>query len=204
MVIFDWDNTLFPTKALQLMHNRPGKHKYSEEERDALHKLSKWVHRVLRAYISMYSAQNLAIVTSAANGWIEKGMKILGSIGRWSQIAQIIEKLPRIDITCPEQAMLPFKSANERLNYKHTAFVNTLAKKKVSMLISVGDSKAEFRASKKCAEVFEGMAVGRVKLRKHPTVKCMTRQLQFMMNLCQQTLTESFDIDVSARKELDG
>jgi len=200
LIVFDWDNTLFPTKALQLIRSRPGKPKFSKKDLAELCELSQWVYRVLHAYITVYSAQNIRIVTAAKQGWIESSLKSLGSIGRWSEIAQLIASSP-IEITCPDVAILPFKSATEVLNYKHSAFVSAVSGSALTpaMLLSVGDSSAEYVASQKCAEGFEGLCVGRVLLQRLPSLSCMTQQCQFVLNLCPLTHTTNFDINLSTK-----
>jgi len=200
LVVFDWDNTLFPTKAMQLISSRPGKTKFTKKDGAGLCELSKWVHRVLRAYIAVYSSQNIRIVTAARQGWVESSLRRMGRIGRWAQIAQLISS-SSIEITYAEDAILPFKSATEVLNYKHRAFVSAVAgcASRPSMLLSVGDSDAEFAASKQCADKIEGMSVGRVKLQSHPSLSCMSRQCQFLVNVSAKLSVANFDIDVSRK-----
>jgi len=200
LIVFDWDNTLFPTKAMQLISSRPGKAKFTKKDGAGLCKLSKWVHRVLRAYIAVYSSQNIRIVTAARQGWIEQSLRSVGRIGRWAQIAQLISS-SSIEITYAEDAILPFKSATEVLNYKHRAFVSAVAgsASRPSMLLSVGDSDAEFKASKQCAADIAGMSVGRIKLQSRPSLSCMSRQCQFLVNVSAKLCVANFDIDVSRK-----
>jgi len=209
LIVFDWDNTLFPTKAMQLISSRPGKAKFTKKDGAELCKLSQWVYRVLRAYIAVYSSQNIRIVTAARQGWVESSLKSVRRFGRWTQIAELIssssiEILPLNLITYAEDAILPFKSATEVLNYKHRAFVSSVAGcasrlSRPSMLLSVGDSDAEFAASKQCADKIEGMKVGRVKLQSHPSLSCMSRQCQFLVNVSAKLCVANFDIDVSRK-----
>jgi len=204
MVVFDWDDTLFPTKARQLMRSRASK-KLSKSEFLELCALSKSVHRVLRAYISLYSARNICIVTSAQWGWIQHCLDRVSGIGRWSQIRKLIfDPAQRIDIVCPGPSFLPFRKAEDVDLYKHAAFLYLIQSRscarrpRISMLVSFGDSVAEYVASKRCAESFAGMCVGRVKLKKHPSIRCMTRQCQRMLDLCETLSPKNFDIDMSS------
>ena len=202
MVVFDWDNTLFPTKARQLLLRSRASKKLTDSEYAEFSTLSVWVHRVLRAYISFYSATNIGIVTAAKRGWIESSLSSLGGIGQWAQIRKLLFDAPqsqRIEIVCPNNAILPFTKAKDVEAYKHEAFrfLTQSSARRISMLVSIGDSHAEYAASKRCAEKVEGMCVGRVKLKKHPTVRCMIRQCQCMLDLCATLFPENFDIDMS-------
>jgi len=198
LIVLDWDNTLFPTKAIQLIRARPGEAKWTKKDAAELCALSAWVYRVLRAYIAAYSAQNIRIVTAARRGWVESSLKSVSRIGRWSEVAQLISS-SSIEIVCPDSAILPFKKNAEVLNYKLNAFVSAVSASRPSMLLSVGDSDVEFQASRKCAEGIAGMCVGRVKLQSRPSFQCMTRQCQFVLNLCAKLKVATFNIDVSAR-----
>jgi len=202
MVVFDWDNTLFPTKARQLLLSRASK-KLTPSEFAELSTLSVWVHRVLRAYISFHSASNIRIVTAAKRGWIEFSLGCLGGIGQWAQIRKLLfdaAQSQRIEIVYPNNAVLPFKKAKAVEAYKHEAFqylTSRSSARRPQMLVSIGDSHAEYAASKRCADNAEGMCVGRVKLKQHPTVRCMIRQCQCILDLCATLFPENFDIDMS-------
>jgi len=203
MVVFDWDNTLFPTKAGKLFAARssPGNPStLTQSEFAELKALSQWVYGVLRAYIARYTAQNIRIVTAAKRGWVESCLARVGGIGRWSQIrALLFDAQQPIQIICPHNAILPFSTPKEILIYKYNAFrfVVQGAARLPSMLVSIGDSSAEYIASKKCAEGFDSMCVGRVKLQRHPSLRCLIRQCQCILDLCGHLQPESFDIDMS-------
>jgi len=203
MVVFDWDNTLFPTKARQLILSRASK-QLTESEYQELTSLSEWVYRVLRAYISFYSARNICIVTAAKRGWIESSLGSLGGIGQWAQIRKLLffgDPAQRIEVVYPSAAILPFTKASAVAAYKHEAFQhltrNGASRPHIQMLVSIGDSYAEYQASKRCAASVEGMCVGRVKLKKHPSLRSMIRQCQCMVDLCETLFPENFDIDMS-------
>jgi len=198
MVVFDWDNTLFPTKARQLIRRRRSR-MLTGVEFEELRALSEWVYRVLRAYISFYGARNICIVTAAKRGWIEKSLESMGSIGRWSHISKLLFDVElRIAVVYPSAAVLPFTKAEGVESYKHDAFrYLTQSRRAISMFVSIGDSHAEYAASKRCAENVAGMCVGRVKLAKNPSLRCMARQCQCMLDLCQTLFAENFDIDMS-------
>ena len=208
LIGFDWDNTLFPTKARQLILSRAGQSKFpTKSELKELCALSHWVHRVLSAYISYYSAQRICIVTAAKRGWIEASLRSLSGVGVWAQIREMLfnkDATQRIEIVYPRSALLPFVAKKEVLRYKREAMHSLCRSRmgigsceRIRMLVSIGDSSAEYSASKLCAESFEGMCVGRVKLQRYPTLRCLIRQCQCMLDLCANLQPENFDIDMS-------
>lgn len=64
IVIFDWDDTLFPTSTV--VHNEESKKKVTAEE---LHQFGKVLYSMLAEYISVFGHQNLFIVTNGAAKW---------------------------------------------------------------------------------------------------------------------------------------
>jgi len=191
LFVFDYDNTLFPTwvRQLILQQQRP----FTRAEFAELCTLSQWVYAVLHAYISRYSARNIKIVTAAKQGWIGSSLMRLGGIGCWSAIRTLLfDAVHPIELVFPHISILPFKSAPEVATYKYNAFRSLVHACSPDMLVSIGDSSAEYEASKKCAEGVEGMSLGRVKLKRHPSLLCMIRQCQFMLDRCQKLEIKNF------------
>jgi len=196
LIVFDWDNTLFPTKALKRMESRSRKSKYILSDLDELSDLSHWVHRVLSEYISFYGSQSICFVTAEKRGWVESTLRSLSGIGVWAQIRSLLDGLY---VVCAHSSILPFAYKEHILSHKLEAFQYHCRRCpfRVRMLVSIGDSAAEFEASKLCADGNEGMSVGRVKLQKRPSLRCLIRQCQFVLDLCANLQPENFDIDMS-------
>ena len=200
MIVFDWDNTLFPTNAAQLILARPGKQSLTQSEIVELTALSQCVYGVLRAYIARYSAQNIRIITAAKRGWIKKCLASVSHIGQWSDIRALLFNAQQpIQIICPNNAILPFTTAKKVLMYKYNAFRFAVqrAARRPSMLVSIGDSSAEYVASKRCADNFAGMCVGRVKLKRYPSLTCLNRQCLRLLYLCEHLQRRTFNIDLA-------
>ncbi len=64
IVIFDWDDTLFPTSTV--VHDEESKKRVTAEE---LHRFGKAVYEMLDEYIAVFGHQNLFIVTNGAAKW---------------------------------------------------------------------------------------------------------------------------------------
>ena len=73
LVIFDWDDTLFPTTAIT---SNGGK---GINVRDLLN-LGKSVYELLEEYIARFGAKNLFIVTNAKKSWFLRSLKMVSDI----------------------------------------------------------------------------------------------------------------------------
>ena len=75
LVIFDWDDTLFPTTAL-----------ISNGGKDIIVKdllnFGRSVYKLLEEYIARFGAENLFIVTNGKKSWVPNSLKILSDICR--------------------------------------------------------------------------------------------------------------------------
>jgi len=201
LIVFDWDNTLFPTtRVLELTRTRKV---LSKQDVDELGSLSQWVYSVLYAYISQYSAQNIRIVTAADRGWFEKSLQCLSGIGWWSAIRNLLfDPALNIKITFPRREMLPFKpNSKDVFYYKLGAFQNLCLACRPSLLISIGDSRAEYAASKECVKSVGRhslhISLGRIKLKAYPSIRCMIQQSQFVLDLCGRMEPKDYDLEKS-------
>lgn len=200
LIVFDWDNTLFPTHFLT--RKRGGKRINIAKFKQLLEELSRWVYRVLCAYITHYSAQNICIVTAGREGCLEMFLSKLGKIGLWSDIRRLLfDSEHRIEMLHPPRTILPFKTSTAVCSYKHSAFISLIQRSsdQPRVFVSIGDSSAEYDAAAKCGARLEGLCVGRVRLKQFPSLSCLIRQSQFILDLCAtlEMDTESFDIDIS-------
>jgi len=197
LVVFDWDNTLYPTtKVRQGMQSGRGKLTLTQLDLDELALLSECVYSMIDAYISLHSAQNIRIVTSAERGWIETSLWMLDGVGWWSAIYKLLfDPVNPIEMVCPSKDILPFKKSKDVIQYKLGAFRNFIRVCRPSLLISIGDSRAEYLASKKSVEGVKGVSVGRIKLKTKPSLSCMAQQTQFIMDQCNKLAPKDFDLE---------
>jgi len=70
LVIFDWDDTLFPTTMV-----------FGDQRRtltsSEIHALGKSVYEVLEKYLEDFGAENLFIVTNGSKSWVLESLKII-------------------------------------------------------------------------------------------------------------------------------
>merc|ERR1719334_2625534 len=71
MVIFDWDDTLFPTTAWTVRT----KLKKSSATLPALYRVGKAVYDVLAHYLKLFGAKNVRVVTNGSKSWVLSSLK---------------------------------------------------------------------------------------------------------------------------------
>ena len=100
IIVFDYDDTLFPTTKYNEIMARPlpnattfcqnkSQHimsKMTEKEMIEWIKLSQIALNLLSSYIQKYSPKNICIVSASSNNWIQKSLLDVYQIGSFSQI----------------------------------------------------------------------------------------------------------------------
>jgi len=200
LIVFDWDNTLFPTKAMQRIYSE--RQSLSASDLAELKALSEVVYSVLFAYISHYSSRNVCIVTAARKGWIESCLQSMVGVGSWTAIRNLLfDRAHPIRMVYPPNSALPFATSKSVLAYKYGAFRALVLAQRPRLLVSIGDSEAEYVASHLSAKGVQGMAVGRVLLKRHPSIETMIAQNHFALNLCVNIRNTNFDYDLRTAKK---
>ena len=90
MVIFDWDDTVFPTASFVRKYEKVDMYRYE--------KLGKMVYLLLNMVIEKYSEQNIFIVTNGVYGWVERSVDgmirnqypLTSGKGYWSGIRHLL------------------------------------------------------------------------------------------------------------------
>ena len=73
LVIFDWDDTLFPTTAFNVDNGK-------NIEAIDLSNLGKSVYELLEKYILNFGVENLCIVTNGKKSWVLDSLKMLSDL----------------------------------------------------------------------------------------------------------------------------
>merc|ERR1712087_781117 len=188
------DDTLFPTTKLKDIASR------RESTPDAnemawLDALSQRVYSMLWWYIATYSARNVVIVTAAKEGWVVTTLEQMKSIGSWAAIYDLIYngKNP-ITVMHPMESELPFRSKKSCVRFKQRAFRQLRKEICPATFVAIGDSNAEFLASKGAADEPPPCFCSRLKLAKHPSMPQMVQQIEFVMSKCGKWMPESVDV----------
>ena len=176
IVIFDFDDTLFPTHKVKQFHQRSKAgdcfqlfRKLSMEEQQRLIDLSLQTLQILTSYILEFSAQNIFIVTASSYGWIQNSLKNVYNIGVYSNIYHLLfdknkdGKNNLISMIHPHSDLLPFKQyiahnepkkiGYQALDWKYRQFEAILKQKLIisgnvmNTFVVIGDSLFEYYAA---------------------------------------------------------
>eukprot|EP01083_Nonionella_stella_P075008 203667_1 len=85
LIVFDWDDTLFPTSKTKQMSNQ-----ISDVEHTQMNELSCCIYAVLSSFIDKYGARNIRIVSASEKGWIKQSLSMVANIGRFADICNIL------------------------------------------------------------------------------------------------------------------
>ena len=145
-IVFDYDDTIFPTHALKQIFSRKkvidNKMVYdsiqncsqysnqgllaraSPQELEQLQKLSMVTYKMLCFYLNQYSNKNIVIVSAACQGWMRNSLKILLNIGVYKAIYELLFMNPctKIKIYNPSNDILPFKTCHQITKWKFDTF----------------------------------------------------------------------------------
>lgn len=147
LVIFDWDDTIFPTTAVI-------RNKEDVAQKD-LEAFGHAAYSMLLDYVVGFGAGNVYIVTNGKQGWVEKSLCIMSQrqtegTNYWVQIQQLLTQCLAGRVISAQTA---FGAAypNQTALWKTLVF-QTIARSHFScsgspLIVSIGDSTDEFIAS---------------------------------------------------------
>lgn len=134
VIVFDYDDTLFPSSKLKEIMSRPNRGPYQDRHQELCSKISdqelnelahlSWItFNLLTTYIFHYSMSNIYIVTAASSGWIQKSLLSVYKIGYYSQIYHLLFSTAnpsnnpnnKIQIFCPSADVI--KSFKNKKQY---------------------------------------------------------------------------------------
>merc|ERR1719361_593075 len=211
IVIFDWDDTLFPTTSVvckQEKHITVGD----------LQSLGHSIYKMLGKYIDTFGANNVFIVTNGSQNWVLESLKEMSRVYQvsfeglddsvdsqqerrndyWAALYNSIISLQLKIVSAkalygedhPQQPTLwktlVFKSiVKEHFNLYSGSDNN------IYCIISIGDSENEFTASYEAKQMINTMnrlnrnnniaRLHRVKLKEEPTIQEMVNQIESLM-----------------------
>ena len=177
VIVFDYDDTLFPTTKFKEIMSRPTmtmyenqfqetRSKMTDEEIKDLIELSWVTFNLLKIYIEQYSMNNICIVSASENSRIQHSLGYVYDIGYFKQIYNLLfdhHNHNKISIYHPsEQILKSFRSKKVYNNlYEHPAFIwkyrtfkKIFAAKYVesdhtlNTFTFIGDSECEYQAAK--------------------------------------------------------
>jgi hypothetical protein len=180
VTIFDWDDTLLPTSALQEGW-APSQQERSELEAIAIQLIEKGL-----------TYGRTFIITNAVQGWVEHSAGLY-----YPRLAS--EVLPRIDIISARtdyEANFP----GDHNAWKVQAFLEVRSAMRhdiITNLISIGDSQSEMHAVHAMATEFPEALVKTVKLCEQPTAPQLLKQIELILSNFDSVATGAKDMSVS-------
>lgn len=187
IVIFDWDDTLYPTTFYK--QNIINDQDISVSDLNSLSKLSESIFSTLTKYILTFGPNNTFIVTNASRSWIVKSlydMVVLCGINRidnsFGLILQIISQ--KIVKTISARDDHEFNYPKQPALWKQFAFEQIVMNQRgKDCLIAIGDSNDEYIASEKVARRTHISSLHRIKLKDHPNIDDLVNQHKLIKSI---------------------
>eukprot|EP01083_Nonionella_stella_P235393 827748_1 len=207
LVVFDWDDTLFPTTKIKQMSNQQNV-SFSDVEYTQMNELSCCIYTVLSSFIGKYGARNIRIVSASEKGWIKQSLSMVANIGRFADIYNLLFVKHKIEMIHPLKRDLPFVTDTHVFDWKYRVFRILLrdshltndCSSTVNTLVSFGDSPHEYKAAKHAATLFGNVLLHRVQLLCEPSFTDMIQNMELLrhfMTMSDATQTNDISIDCS-------
>ena len=185
IIIFDWDDTLFPTSCFTPNHVLEDK-PITDHDKKILHELE---NTVCKLVLLATSKADTYIITNANKSWIYYSAKKFYT----DKAERILEKVKIISARGDYEKLYP----GDTSKWKIEAFLETskdLNKKLLTNIISIGDSLLEITSANKLGETFNNAYVKTLKLKDSPKTEEIISQLNLII--------KQFDIIYCTQKNL--
>ena len=201
LIVFDYDDTLFPTTfILDKLRNSNSFRQNEIEIKKEIFKFSESLYNLLNDYIGMYSTKNIYIITSSSKGWIQQSLLSFIHIGYFKNIYDLFfgeSTVNKINIIYRNES----KNSEKTKMYQFELLFNKHFGNKQHdhyTIVSIGDSITEFNDSKLVAQKYfkkkksnSKYILHQIKLTSKPTIKVMIEQSHLLRKLCAQFIIYS-------------
>ena len=217
VVVFDFDDTLFPTTKVKQIMKRSSSANITPSEMNEFVNLSWVTYNLLKTYIAQYSKQNIFIVSASSQGWVKQALSIMYNIGYYAKIYHLLfdTKGNEIITIChPSDSIIQsFKqhanckdvSSHPACTWKYKAFKHICDTKMnpkisrdlqlVNTFVIIGDSEFEYEAAKKLSECYKkdkNVFIHRIKLMHRPTMESLYQDQIKLYQLGQSKYYENY------------
>ena len=175
LIIFDWDDTLFPTSFLAKNEYFSQNIYLAEKEDKIRKKLEKLEKSVLQLINISLSKGEVFIITNASEGWVE-----YTSSKYYPKFYEILDKIKIISARGEWEGIFP-DDINE---WKMNSFSNLrryFDSKLVTNIICLGDSMLEIEAGKFLANCFQEAFIKTIKFKEDPKPDELNKQLTLVI-----------------------
>merc|ERR1719361_3145329 len=227
IVIFDWDDTLFPTTSVvckQEKHITVGD----------LQSLGHSIYKLLGKYIETFGANNVFIVTNGSSNWVLESLKEMSRVyqvsfqgiddeqeRRKDYWAAIYNSLVSLKLRIVSAKALYSQDHPQQPTLWKTLVFKSIVKEHFNLysgsdnniycIISIGDSENEFIASFGAKQMISTMnrlnrnnniaRLHRIKLKEEPTIQEMVNQIASLMKEAETLQTEKGSITIRYLQE---
>ena len=181
LILFDWDDTLFPTTAM--VHNKPRDRTLCEEHNinlcfavSHLLNLTRTLGRVM-------------IVTNARAAWVDHTSRTL-----IPEMAALLAGIPIVSARDLFEANHP----GDPILWKCEAFALFKENsRQIANLVSIGDSEPEMQAVASLAKLYHTSFVKTVRFRSLPTMPELIKQLELLESKLPQIVSYARNLKIS-------
>lgn len=176
LIIFDWDDTLFPTSFLARNGYFSENIFLAKKEEKILKKIEKLEQSVLDLINLSLSKGEVYIITNASIGWVE-----FTSYHLYPNLWKILDKIKIISARGDWEKIFP----DNIQKWKMQAFSNlkqNFDSNLVTNIICLGDSMLEIEAGKILANCFQTAFIKTIKFKENPKPDELNRQLILVKN----------------------
>jgi len=209
LIIWDFDDTIFPTSAFRSHHER--------KDKLFMQKLTvfvAYVRHIFETMIGLYGASNIVIVTNASGSWIHKCLNVDLIQATFMPLQRLLKK-HSIQTISASTADITSRYPKNHLKWKEVAFARLFAnhfnlndeddeddnnypmQDTLHCITSIGDSICEYDASHSASKCIENRILHRVRLKGNPTIDDMLVQLKEIASMVHLFGSNVNDMDVN-------
>eukprot|EP01083_Nonionella_stella_P076790 209400_1 len=198
LLIWDWDDTLFPTYAF-----RTHADKKDEQFMSKLKIMVDIIHEIFTKMIATYGAKHIIIVTNGSENWIHKclNVDIVQPTFMKLQVLLTKHKIPMISAS---RMAIRRKYPTNPYKWKEIVFADYFAhffgNDRIPCITSIGDSLCEYKASDISSKRFKDRILNRVLFKSNPSISEMIFELRqiLMMTSYFGVTRDDIDLDFSS------
>ena len=203
LIVWDWDDTIFPTYSFRTQMDKKDKHFMSK-----LSILVNFIEKIFEEMIKIYGSSNIIIVTNASETWIDKCLNVdIVQDTFWNFQQNILKKY---NIKTVSASTIDITSKHPKNHYKWKEIVFdrifrnhfdlnsdlNLNENTINCITSIGDSLCEYNASYTASNFIKNRILNRIRLKSNPTISDMIFQLKEILIMIKQFGFNIDDIDI--------
>lgn len=190
LLIFDWDDTLFPTSWLQQQGLMDAGREPNEEQLARLGELAACVQRTLEVAVEV---GHVVIVTNAQEDWVQ-----LSCSAFMSSIADLLQKVDVVSARSAYESCSQDPSEWKRLAFEHevVSLYGPITDGQQRNIVSFGDALYEQRALESVTKGIPDCCGKSLKFLETPSVEQLIEEHEFVSKVFLDVVEHNGDLDV--------